>query len=141
MKTAIRLCFIIIIIIFTFFFFFLHTLILPYNSFLTKCFSLGRKWKKLAGMRNLIVICANQMDLIRICRYLSYFHGSSLVVFSSKFVRESIFTNVPPLETATTNSCCISTPKIKLFILVKNGNQTEWSVTKNFYRHRKISIC
>ena len=92
--------------------------------------------KKLPGMRNLTVICANQMDLIRICRYLSYFHGSSLVVFSSKkyisFVRESIFTNVPPLETATTNSCCISTPKIKLFILVKNGNQTERSVTKNY---------
>lgn len=83
-------------------------------------------------MRNVIVICANQMDLIRICRYLSYFHGSSLVVFSSKFVRESIFTNVPPLEIATTNSCCISTPKIKLFILVKNGNQTERSVTKNY---------
>lgn len=100
MKTAIRLCF---IIIFTFFYVFLHTLIFPYkNSFLTKCFSLGRKWEKLPGMRNLIVICANQMDLIRICRYLSYFHGSSLVVFSSKFVRESIFTNVPPLETATT---------------------------------------
>lgn len=37
-------------------------------------------------MRNVIVICANQIDLIRICRYLSYFHGGNLVVFSSKNV-------------------------------------------------------
>lgn len=91
--------------------------------------------KKLPGMRNVIVICANQMDLIRICRYLSYFHGGNLVVFSSKSVFdlfENLFSGMfhhsrlpPQIHVVFQHK------RLNSFILVKNGNQTEWSVTKN----------